>query len=197
MVKEVKNSDGLRERKRRKTSERIVERSVELFNTKGYDETTLDEIAAAADISRRTFFYYFKSKEDVLLSRYDGLLEALRAEMLNQTTNQPPLVAAQECLLKMAAQFVTKETVALDRLLRSTEALRNRKEVFNLELEKVLVEAMCEMWPATEEQQSLRLIAMMVIGTVRISQVSWRQDEGKYPLTHYLKQNFALLKKQL
>lgn len=197
MSKEVGNSDGLRARKKRETRDRIIERSLELFITKGFDHTTLEEMASAANISRRTFFSYFKSKEDVVLTKYDGLLETLRAEMLKEPINQSPFDAAKRCLLKMASlYYMTKETFALDRVLRSTESLRNRKEVFNLDMENVLTEALCEMWPAKEEQQSLRLIAMIVVGTVRISQKSFRQDEGQYPLTHYLEHNFALLKKQ-
>lgn len=188
-------SNGLRERKKRETRERIVEKSLELFFSKGFEQTTLDEIALAANISRRTFFYYFKSKEDVLLAKYDELLDELRVVMLKEAINQSPFDAAKSCLLKMASLYVTKETVDLDRVISSSESLRKRKEVFNLDMEHVLAELLCELWPA-EEQSSLRLIAMIVIGTVRISQDSWRQEQGRYPLAHYLEHNFALLQNQ-
>ncbi len=59
---------GVRERKRRETLQRITDAGIRLFVEKGYEATTLDEIAAAAGISRRTFFYYFKSKDEILLS---------------------------------------------------------------------------------------------------------------------------------
>ena len=49
---------GLRERKRRDTLQRIAQTGLDLFIAKGYEETTLDDIAAAAGISRRTFFHY-------------------------------------------------------------------------------------------------------------------------------------------
>ena len=64
--------EGLRERKRRQTLQRIAEVGLSLFLRKGYEATTLDEIAAAAGISRRTFFYYFKSKDEVLLAYLGG-----------------------------------------------------------------------------------------------------------------------------
>ena len=51
----------------RKTLERIAETGLKLFSRNGYEATTLDAIAEAAGISRRTFFYYFKSKEEILL----------------------------------------------------------------------------------------------------------------------------------
>ncbi|MGE6036642.1 TetR family transcriptional regulator, partial [Klebsiella pneumoniae] len=59
---------GVRERKRRETLRRITDAGVRLFIEKGFDGTTVDEVAAAAGISRRTFFHYFDSKDDILLS---------------------------------------------------------------------------------------------------------------------------------
>ena len=59
--------EGLRERKQRETRRRIAETGLKLFLANGYDATTLDAIAEAADISRRTFFSYFKSKEEIML----------------------------------------------------------------------------------------------------------------------------------
>ncbi len=64
--------EGLRERKRRETLHRIAEQGLKLFLSNGYEATTLDAIAEAAGISRRTFFYYFKSKEEILLAWQDG-----------------------------------------------------------------------------------------------------------------------------
>jgi AcrR family transcriptional regulator len=56
-------NEGLRERKKRETLQRIAETGLKLFIAQGYEGTTLEAIAEAAGISRRTFFYYFKSKK--------------------------------------------------------------------------------------------------------------------------------------
>ena len=64
----AKKKEGLRERKRLETLRRIAETGLKLFIAHGYEGTTLEAIAEAAGISRRTFFYYFKSKEEVLLA---------------------------------------------------------------------------------------------------------------------------------
>ena len=65
-------SQGLRERKKQETLQRIAETGLKLFVQNGYEGTTLDEIAAEAGIARRTFFYYFKSKEAILMAYMDG-----------------------------------------------------------------------------------------------------------------------------
>lgn len=58
---------GLRERKKSRTYQAIIEAAVDLFERQGYEETTIEEIAEAADISPRTFFRYFDSKVDVVM----------------------------------------------------------------------------------------------------------------------------------
>ncbi len=74
---------GLRERKKQQTRETIERVALELFAERGYDETTLAEIADAADISPRTIFSYFQGKEDILFCE-EGDYMAMVGEMLEQ-----------------------------------------------------------------------------------------------------------------
>jgi AcrR family transcriptional regulator len=188
---------GLRERKRRETSERIVEKGLKLFVRNGYEATTLDAIAAAAGISRRTFFYYFRSKEDVLLAARDsGFREALRPAMLDESPDQPPLETVQKCLIKLASRYETKESIVFDRLMESTDALRARKEAVFVETGQILFEAMCELWPSPGRRDGLRLVAMVAMGTLRVALDKWKQNDAAQPLAHYVRQSFTLLAKQ-
>jgi AcrR family transcriptional regulator len=188
---------GLRERKRRETSERIIEKGLKLFVKNGFEATTLDAIAAAAGISRRTFFYYFRSKEGILLAAHDsGFREALRPMMLGESPDQAPLDAVQKCLIKLASRYETKESIVFDRLMQSTEALRARKESVFVETEQILLEAMCELWPSPGRRDGLRLVAMVAMGTLRLALDKWKQNDAAHPLAYYVRQSFALLAKQ-
>jgi AcrR family transcriptional regulator len=69
---------GLRERKKQQTHEKIASAALRLFAVRGYDDTTLADIAEAADVAPRTIFAYYGSKEDILLSKESALLAELQ-----------------------------------------------------------------------------------------------------------------------
>ena len=194
MIDIEKTPNDLRERKRRLTLDRIAEVGLKLFVEKGYEATTLDAIAAASGISRRTFFYYLKSKEEVLLAHESGNFpQALRPTFLKQSSKLSPLNAARKTFLALASMYETQESIVADRILRSIEPLRLRKEALLVQMEELLTEAMCEMWPDQTKRPALRMAAMMAIGALRFAKENWRQDDGAHPLTHYIDEAFDLL----
>src|ERR1700733_9776826 len=81
---------GLRERKKQQTREKIEHVALQLFAERGYDHPTLAEIAEAADVSPRTIFAYFQSKEDILFCDepllYERLERILRERPSDATT---------------------------------------------------------------------------------------------------------------
>lgn len=193
----LEKPEGLRERKKRETSARIIKKGLQLFVKNGYEATTLDAIAEAAGISRRTFFYYFKSKEDILLTAHDsGFREALGSAMREESPDQTPLQATQKCLIKLASRYETRESVVFDRLMDSTEALRARKEAVFVEAEYILLEAMCELWPSPGRRDGFRLVAMVAMGMLRLALEKWKQNDAAHPMAHYVRQSFILLEKQ-
>jgi AcrR family transcriptional regulator len=197
MIDLAKIPNDLRERKRQLTLDRIAETGLKLFMEHGYEATTLDAIAAASGISRRTFFHYLKSKEDVLLEHESGkFLHVLRPTLLKQSPKQSPIDAARKTFLALASTYQTKESVIADRILRSIETLRLRKEALLVQMEQVLAEAMYELWPDETRRPALRLAAMMAMGTLRFAKDNWRQEDAARPLTHYIDEAFDLLAQQ-
>jgi AcrR family transcriptional regulator len=185
---------GLRERKRQQTLERIAETGLKLFIENGYEATTLDAIAAASGISRRTFFYYLKSKEDVLLAHESGdIPSVLRPTFLKQSPGQRPIDAARGTFLTLASKYQSRESLLADQILRSTEALRLRKEALLVRMEGVLAEAMYDLWPEQSLRPALRLAATTAMGAFRFAKENWRQENAAHPLTHYINEAFDLL----
>lgn len=186
--------EGLRERNRRQTLQRITDVGMELFLANGYEATTLDEIAAAAGISRRTFFYYFKSKDDILLAHIASYDDALRASIRDHAAAGAPIDVVREALLEISARFQTSRTVAISRMIRESEVLSSRKHRNELHREQVLYEALCEVWPAKDRRDRLRLVAMAASGALRIAVDAWLEQGGKRQLTKYIQDAFANLK---
>lgn len=189
--------EGWREKKRRQTLQRISDSALKLFVADGYEATTLDAIAEAAGISRRTFFYYFKSKEEILAAWQRGLPEAFRAAVLAEPADQSPFDVVRKAHLKMLANFDPDQAVVIDRVLRSNEQLRTSNQTKYLQLEQAAFEALCELWPQTTRRRALRMVAMASVGALRIAIDNWAQEQGRRPLAEYLEEAFADLRSEL
>ncbi|QQC93738.1 TetR family transcriptional regulator [Streptomyces alfalfae] len=89
----------MRERKKQRTRNALLRAALELFTTKGYEETTVDEIAEAVDVSQRTFFRYFANKQEAVFAVQE-MVEARFVEVLRERpAHETPLVALREAVL--------------------------------------------------------------------------------------------------
>jgi AcrR family transcriptional regulator len=89
---------GLRERKKQQTRDRIAREALKLFAQRGYDETTLADIADAADVAPRTIFAYFDSKEDIVLCKERTLLDTLKTKLDERPPGTTTVDALREFL---------------------------------------------------------------------------------------------------
>ena len=126
-----------------------------------------------------------------------GFVKALRSTLLQQPTDQTPLSAVRNCLLQLMSFQQTEEAIVIDRLLGSTEALQARKQAVFVEVEQSAFEGLCELWPDPSRRTSLRIVAMVSIGALRLAKEAWRQEGGKQPLTKYLQESFATLEMEI
>jgi AcrR family transcriptional regulator len=189
-------AEGLRERKRQQTLQRISEVGMGLFLAKGYEATTLEEIAAAAGVSRRTLFYYFESKDDILLANVHGYADALKALVLENSTAGMPVDVVREALLKLVSRFEERQMLASARLMQQSAALRARNNRY-VQLERSVYEGLCELWPKKERREGLRIVAMVATGALRVAVDSWFEEDGQRPLAKYIKDAFRNLKAEI
>jgi AcrR family transcriptional regulator len=189
--------DGASDERRFVGQKAITGAALRLFLKNGYDETTLDDIAAEADIARRTFFGYFKSKEEILHAAIDtGFIAALRTAFVRVDRDERPFDAVRRKLAQLVSRFESKESIAIERLIRSTGALWARKQVIFLRLERNLFDSLRDVW-ADEDENALRLVAMVGIAVMRLGMDTWWNDRGQRSLAAHVREAFATLKSVL
>jgi AcrR family transcriptional regulator len=99
------NADGLRERKKAQTRQRLSDTATQMFLTHGYDAVRVTEIAAACDVSEKTVYNYFPTKESLILDRWETTEHALRTQLSDP--GQHPVDAVQNILADELVAFVS------------------------------------------------------------------------------------------
>ena len=123
---QVADKPGLRERKKAKTRAAIQEHALRLFREQGYDATTVEQIAEAAEVSPSTFFRYFGSKEDVVI--YDALDPILIEAWRRQPHDLGPIPAMRNAMLEVFGRLGPDEVAEMrlrGRLVYGIPALRS------------------------------------------------------------------------
>ena len=187
--------EGLRERKRNEISDRIVRVGYKLFLERGYETTTIDMIAAEANISRRTFFHYFPTKEDVLFT-VRGEFEWMKEVAAHCTDDVPPLTAVEQILEEIAKRFATHEFKAIDQIVRPTPSLMARRHVHYERWENALAAAMVHRWPQ-RDHLAMRMAAIAGVGILRVASDLWSLEHYRRPLHTYLAGGFSGLRRAI
>lgn len=166
---------GLRERKKQQTRAKIERVALQLFAERGYDQTTLAEIAEAADVSPRTIFSYFESKEDILFCDEPSMYERLE-----QTLNQRPAGATTVDALRefVSAMGESDELTKLrKRIIGANEALRLSERGRSAAMEQLVAKSIAkDLGDIGPDDVRPRLIAASV--TAAFSAVRDRLQEG-------------------
>ncbi|WP_445168669.1 TetR/AcrR family transcriptional regulator [Mycolicibacterium sp. Dal123E01] len=123
---------GLRERKKQRTRAMLVDAAVKLCIEHGYDNTTVEQIAAAAEVSPRTFSRYFPTKDSVMMTVLDDLVNAAVVELATVEADVPPLTALArahtQALRRVPSGDITELTthrlVLMINVISSSSALR-------------------------------------------------------------------------
>src|SRR3989442_11764276 len=116
---------GLRERKKQRTRETIARAARQLFAERGYHATTLPDIAEAADVSTRTIFAYFPSKEDILFSDFPLLKEALGRALAERPEGEDALETVRNFILPSQRMNKSELYDHVSHCIHSDETLRS------------------------------------------------------------------------
>jgi len=123
------NAMGLRERKRAALEKKLVDVAIDLYLERGYRETRIEDITAAADVSRRTFFHYFAAKEEIVSGWFAHQGECLREAFLARPADEPVWDALRESFRTLYLTYgVDEERMqGLRRLIYTEPALYAKK----------------------------------------------------------------------
>lgn len=99
------STPGLRERKKQQVRDTLIEVALSLFEARGFSDVTVDEIVEQAEVSPRTFFRYFGSKEAVLFADQDEIVALVRSSITARPTEEAPLVALRHALAEVIEHY--------------------------------------------------------------------------------------------
>ena len=164
----------LRERNKARARSEIAAAALGLFAERGFEGVTVDEIVAAAGVSRRTFFRYFETKEDALLADYPELNIRL-TECLGATGPAEPREAVRAGLHRLADWYVERSGAVLERsrVIRDALHLAARNLEFLSQWERTIACTLAE--PLGQEPGALlpRTAAAAVVGAFRAALTQW------------------------
>lgn len=136
----VSNDTSLWQRSRRAAYEEITRVAMGLFLEQGFEQTTIDQIASSAGISRRSFFRYFGTKEDIVLGDLASQGDLVKAALEQVPPTVGPWDALREALKAVDALTIDPEvTLKIARMMYQTSSLRSRSIEKHLHWQELLV----------------------------------------------------------
>jgi AcrR family transcriptional regulator len=118
---------GLRESKKQHTRERIAAEAMRLFATRGFDHVTVAEVAEAAEVSEKTVFNYFPTKEDLFFDEVPARLAAIAAAVRERRPGQSALGALRDLQAKEAPRLTSEQFATFARVIEESPALRAKE----------------------------------------------------------------------
>jgi len=167
-------ADGLRERKKARTRASIREHALRLFREQGYHKTTVEQIAAAAEVSPSTFFRYFPTKEDVVLQ--DDMDTRLIEAVERQPAELAPLTAVRAAVREAFASYTAAD---LDLIAENATLTVTVPEVRARAMDEfartitVVTEALAKRVGRPADDLAVRAVAGAIIGVIMSITMPW------------------------
>lgn len=164
----MQSSPTLRERKKAQTRLRLIAAATDLFTAQGYEATTLNEIAAAAQISQRTFFSYFPSKEAILFADTGGRVDLVIDEIASRRPEDTPI----DVLLRAVDTALAGGELLGDlgrlrvRLIRQTPTLHGTALRHVLDAQTRISKALAEAYTGQVDELHLAALVGVLVGAL-------------------------------
>lgn len=186
---------GLRERKKRERRQRIEDVAIALFEQQGFEDTTIEQIAAAADIAPRTFFSYFDSKDDVVLADYADRLDRIVGELDQRPADEPIWTALRSSFAVVASDYEAETDRLAQRfaIMAATPSVRARSLQLQAGWELILESHIAARLGVFADDPEPGLLAAAALALMRASLRHWLVVDRTTPLPTLVQTSFDRL----
>lgn len=183
---------GLRERKKQQTRDTIARVALELFAERGYDETTLAAIAEAANVSPRTIFAYYESKEDILLRDEGVFIDRLKQMLEERAPGTTTIDSIRGFFASIDPEPPDEQARLRKKIVSGTPALQMRMNAEHARLEPMLVESIArDLGAGPGDMRPLLIAASMTAAFMSVRDRLFEAEAGGEPMSH--EQAFEIL----
>jgi AcrR family transcriptional regulator len=189
--------DGLREKRKRQLRRELSEQGLKLFTQKGFEETTIDEIVDPLAVSKRTFFRYFATKEDLVFAWYEELTGELVRALEARPKAEAPFESVCETLLSLLHYYDEnpKWALTMTRLAKATPALVGKsfekRSIWERELAKVLGKRLPN---APTRELTARVTVAAALAAFTCGMDEWTDSRGKADVRTCLNRAFSIVR---
>jgi AcrR family transcriptional regulator len=172
---------GLRERKKQQTRDTIASVALELFAQRGYEQTTLADVADAANVSKRTIFAYFDSKEDILFCDQPLLYERLKRKLDERPAGATTVDALREFVSSLGP--LDETAILRKRIVLADEALRRSERARFAPIEGLIEESIAQDLGAAADDVRPAIVAASITAALTTLHDRLEANAGG-PITH-------------
>ncbi len=189
---------SLRERKKRLAQATIEETALRLFQQRGYEHTSIQDIADAVMMSPRTFFRYFSSKEEVLFGPMHMVLRESIRLLQRMPSTESPHAVLRAILVDLASQYQQQRASFLLRyqVAMQTPSIASLYIYALMETEPAICDALCSHLEAATNPNEIRFLVAIYMTTFRVALTAWLEQEAQGDLVSLLHEHlkyFAFL----
>jgi AcrR family transcriptional regulator len=190
-IQPMTTSTGLRERKKLKIRRLIQREAFRLFHDQGYEETTIEQIAAAAEVSASTFFRYFATKEDVVLTDdYDPLLQPT---IENRPPNELPLETMRNAICGMLKNILKEDREEILERISLVLRVPTLQARYWQEHQRMLHQFAGQLAARTgraDNEFGVRIAAAVLLGALLEAEFFWAEHGGEDSLVELIERAF-------
>lgn len=186
---------GLRERNRRERRRRLEDVALDLFEREGFDRTTIEQIAAEAELAPRTFFSYFATKDDLVLADYTDRLRRILEELDRRPAAEPAWEALRSSFATVADDYEAEESRIRRRftIMATSPSVAARSLQLQAGWEQALADALTRRLEADPGDPMPRLLAATALAVMRASLQHWLLNIEDGPLPDLVQRSFDQL----